>query len=286
MPNLYSDFIDRCRAEVGDFPVKRFETADGDGSSTLFRIANAKIKESSYTVKVSNVVKTEGVDFQVDPDVGDFIFGSGSVPPDADDNVAFSYSSVNEKDTDWLRIANNALNRLYKKLWVEVVDETTFTTDSNATEYDLSALSGEVISVLSVEIRSTPDTDWQSIKSYVNVWFNRSTQKLHVEPKFSISGYGMRIRVLRTFVQGTALNSTFEPDEKYWPILLDLCKAEYFRRRSAEAMKQTAGLSKEKTFETAQDLLRLARDIEAAAMDKLKQMRPTRPAVQIPIKIH
>src|SRR5947199_28543 len=109
---LYSDFITKLRADVGDYPIRRYETADGDAATTVFQLQNPKILESSYVIKISGVAQVETTAFTMDKNVGQAIFTTGHIPAAGNDNISFEYQSVNLLDADWVDIINQVLQNL------------------------------------------------------------------------------------------------------------------------------------------------------------------------------
>lgn len=285
MPNLYSDFITQLRADTGDFALRRYETADGDGSTSVFQLAHPKILESSYTVKVGGVTKTEVTHYTINKDVGQIVFTSGNIPASGSENVSFEYQSVNLLNADWLNILNQILQQLRKKLWIEVVNSTALTTVADQAEYSLSGIASEIIYVLEADYRTSSTERWTPIATQSEVVFYKDLQQIHLKKPFDTAGYAMRFRVLRAYAQGDETTDTFEPQKTYWPVLQKFCHAEYLIRRAMEMSKEISAISKEKTFETMGEMMKLAAVLKQEARTMLKEIRPSRPAISIPFAI-
>lgn len=279
---FYSDFITKLRADVGDYPLRRYETADGDASTSLFQLANAKILESSYTVKVGGATQTETTIYSMNKDVGQVLFTTGNIPAAGSDNVSFEYQSVNLLDADWIDIINQVLQKLRRKLWIELTDETTLTTVADQFDYATSGIAADIVHLLDIEYRPSSTEMWRSIRSVTNAMFYKDLQKLHLRPAFNTTGFAIRVRANRAYVQGTTASSTFEPQEKYWPVIRKFCQAEYLNRRAMEMAQETGAVSKEKAFENMTEMLKLAQMSMNSAEILLKQVKPQKPALVIP----
>lgn len=280
----YADFITKLRSDVGDFPLRRFETADGDALTSVFNLQHPKILESSYTYKVGGVTQTEGAggNYTQDKDVAQVIFNNGSIPGTGNDNVSFEYKSVNQLDADWIDIINQVLSDLRKKLWKEVVDESTLVTVADQSDYATSGVAADIVYLFDLEYRSNSTRPWSKVNSVSNVKFYKDLQKIHLKPTFDISDYAIRIRVARAFVQGTTTGATFEPQERYWDAIRAFCKVKYLERQMYAMMKETGAVSKEKSFENINDFARLINTAQDYAEKVLKRVSPQKPAMDIP----
>lgn len=281
---LYSEFITKLRADASDFAMRRYETADGDGSTTVFQLAHPKILESSYTVKVDSTAQTETTDFAINKDVGQIIFTSGSIPASGSDNVSFEYQSVNMLNADWLDIINQVLQQIRRKIWAEITDETTLTSVAGQHDYDLSGVADDVVYVLDFEYRTSSTERWVPVRSISDVVFYKDLQKLHLKQPFNTSGYELRLRVLSAYAQGTATTDDFEPQDRYHPAIRKLCQAEYLFRLAAKMSQEVSAVSKEKNFETITEMTKLANAMRDNGMKMLKEVRPAK-TLSIPIKV-
>jgi len=279
---LYSDFITKLRADVGDFALRRYETADGDAVTSLFQLQHPKILESSYTVKVGTSTQIETTQFSINKDVGQVLFTSGNLPASGSDNVSFEYQSVNLLDADWVDIINQVLQNLRRKLWIELINESALTTVADQVDYAASGIAADIVHLLDIEYRTSASSPWVSARSATNVIFYKDLQKIHMRPAFNTGGYELRIRANRAYVQGSLSSSTFEPAEKFWPVIRKFCAAEYLNRRAMEMAKETGAVSKEKVFEGMAEMMKLANLKRQEAELLLKQIRPQKPALSIP----
>ena len=276
----YSDFITQVRAEIGDYGMLQSESADGDGTSTIFRLQNPKILEGSMILKISGVTKTEGTDYTIDEDTGDVTMTTA--PASGSDNITFSYKQVNATDADIIAMTNNVIDRLRRKLFVEVIDESTITSVANQVDYSLSTLgSFDIIRLVNVEYRIDSSSQRRALNSETNVVFYKDLEKLHIRPALSTSGYAFRFRFLRAYVKGVTTSGTFEVQDEYWGVILKYVKSEYLFRRAMEATKALGAISKEKTFEPISELMRLARFTREEADVLLASVKPTMPSSAI-----
>jgi hypothetical protein len=278
----YNEIITKIRADVGDFPIRRYETANGDGATSLFQLAHPKVYEDSYVIKVDGTPQVENTDFTIDKDIGQVLFLTDHIPTGGDDNVSFEYQSVNMLDADWIDIINQVLSHWRRKIWIELTDETSLVTVRNQVDYDVATVATDVLTILNLEYRPTSSSPWRDIKADTNVVFYKDLQKIHIRPAFTISDNEIRIRALRAYVQGTATGSTFEPQDRYQPAIRTMAAALYFERQAAKMLETTAAVSKEKSFESAEVMFKLARQKKESAEVMLKQVRASKPSVTIP----
>lgn len=278
--STYADFITKCRADVGDFGMRQYETADGDGATLVFQLQSPKVLESSYTIQISSVTKTETTHYTLDKNTGTVVFVTA--PAAGNDTVSFAYQQVNQLDADWLDIINQVLQQLRRKLWIEGTNESALDTVADQNDYALSGVAADIIHLLDVEYRVSSTDPWRSVRATTNAVFYKDLQKLHLRPAFTTGGYDIRLRFNRAYVQGTATSDSFEVQQKYWPVIRQYCKALYLERQAMAMTKEKGAVSKEKAFETSTELLRLAQVTRQAADAMLKQVRPQKPALAIP----
>lgn len=279
---LYSDFITKLRADVGDFPTRRYETADGDAATSLFQLQHPKVLESSYTVKVGGVTQAETTAYSINKDIGQVLFTTGNIPASGSDNLSFEYQSVNLLDADWIDIINQVLQNLRRKIWVEVLNDTALTTVADAVDYATSGIAADIVHLLDIEYRLSSSVPWVSVRAITNVVFYKDLQKIHMRPAFNTAGYEIRVRANRAYVQGSTAAATFEPAEKYWPVIRKFCHAEYLARRAMEMMKETGAVSKEKAFENMTEMSKIVNAKRLEAENLLKQVRQPKPGLSIP----
>lgn len=285
---LYADIISLLRQDVGDFPIRRFDSADGDGQTVVFQLNDPKVYENSLSVKIGGVLQVENTAYTVDYDVGQVVFNSGFIPVAGNDNVTFEYKSVNLRDADWIDIINQVLDNLRSKIWIEVIDSSNsaLVTALDQVDYPLAGVADNILHILNIEYRTdnnpTNPAPWQDVKGKTNIVFYRDAQILHMRPPIQVTGYQMRMRFNRAYVKGSNPTSTFEPQSQYWHALRKYGEALYWERRAAMNSAQLGALSKEKMFENMQDLKKIAQTLRQEADQIFKRIRPKKPAVAIP----
>ena len=302
--NYYSTFIALLRQDCNDFPIRQSETADGDGSTTVFNLKQPKVYEGSYTVSVGGVAQVEGVAYTMYPDVGQVIFNNGHIPAVGNDTILFQYQSVVLRDADYIDLINTQLQQLRKKLWIESQDEVTLTTVTDQNNYDLTPVKTaggytDIIWVIDFQIKEVSNTPlppvqdslvtnpWRSARTVTNVRFYRDLQQLRLRPAFNSTGMPLRVFVIRAYNQGTTTGAVFEPQTRFWPVLRKFCQAEYLNRLVGYLLKNSLmAISKEKTYENLNDLRKMVTDVENQAQMMLKTVRPQKPAQMIPVAIY
>lgn len=282
--SLYSDLISSIRSDVNDYPVRRFDSADGDGVTSVFALQNSKVLENSYTFQVGGVTQPENTAYVLDPNVGQVIFATGHLPPAANDNVTFQYESVNMRDADYVDLINQVLLSLRKKLWIEFINETDSSLISvlNLVDYPLSAIASDILQLNNIEYQTSPTAPWQDVRGFTNCIFYKDLQILHVRPPFSVSGYQMRIKGLRGYILGSSSSSTLELQQKFWPVVRKYVEALYWERMAAKATWQNGALAKEINFENMAQLKELATTVRKTADQLLSQVKLVKPPTSIP----
>lgn len=200
----YYNFIAKLRRSTGDTEKLAYETTDGDGSTKIFPLKNRKIKPNSYTVKVDGSIKTEGTDYLMDTELGVITFTTP--PPAGSDNVEVEYRYYHQRDSDFMEMIRDAFYFCRLKLWKEVIDTTTYTTIKDQYEYTMP---NNCIDVISLYFRKTSNDNWIDPSAYPTNWsYLQQSNKLLINPPFSVSGYQMKIRYLRSFYTDVMAIST------------------------------------------------------------------------------
>ncbi len=302
----YATFIALLRQDAGDFPIRCFETADGDGSTTVFNLQNFKVYENSYVVQVGGITQIEGTAYTMYPDVGQIVFNTGYAPAVGNDNVSFQYQKVVLRDADYIDIINQIFQQLRRKIWIEAVDWTTLSTVTDQNIYDLAPVKTaggytDIIYVIDFQVKelsnsSLPPAEledgdsivdvWRSARTVTNMRYYRDIQKIWIRPAFNTSGFPLRVYVIRAYNQGNATSSPFELQERYWPMFRKFCQAEYLNRLVGYLLKNSlTTLAKENTYENLNDLRKMVTDVTNQANMMLKVVRPSKPAQAIPVAL-
>ncbi len=277
---LVSEFITILRRAVKDLPVLTQDLFDGDGNTKFFRTREAPILESSFTVTVDSITKTETTDYTFDRDTGVITFVSA--PASGSDNIAISYKYINTSDTEWLEIINDIVLELRDKIWTDNVDESTLTTVKDQIDYDLSDLSdNDIIDVLEFRIRKNTDQDWHDFSSD-NKWkYQREQKTVILRPGFGIADYLIRIRYLLTFAVFSAVTDTFDIPLRYQEIFKNFARASHIDLIIMKMINNTGSMTKADSFESLQSLENLAVKYKNRGEKILEKVRPIMPAKTI-----
>lgn len=283
----YAELIADIRRENRDLKRRERDLFDGDGVSVVFMASKDNIYPSSYTVKISSVVKTEGVDYTLDQDTGELVFTTA--PASGNDNVSLEYQYVRASDAGYLDWLNEGIDHFRKKLWVEVLDDSTLTTTADANEISLDSISTDIEAVAEVWFKDVANADssiqWSTLSSITNVSFLRRLNKIHISPPLPITGWPIKVHLLRGFTKGTAVGDTFPAPDRFLKVYKLYAQAEYLMQEAYKRLHDTTAVTKDDTFVPADRLFAQAAKIMQEAESECSRVRVPRPATKIPILI-
>lgn len=284
---LYSDVILEIRKENKDLKRRERDLFDGDASTTVFILSKDNVVSSSYTVKISGVVKTEGVDFTLDKDTGEVVFTTA--PASGNDNVTVEYQYVRALDSQYIDWLNDGIDHFRKKLWVEVIDDSTLTSTADAYEISLDSISTDVEAIVEVWFKDMANADsslpWATLSSVTNVAFLRRLNKIQISPALPTSDWPIKVHLLRGFTKGTATTDTFPVPDIFLKVFKLYVQAEYVRAEAFKRLHDTTAVTKEDSFQPAPTLFQQANKLAAEAEAECSRVRKPRPATKIPILI-
>ena len=282
----YSTFIKKLRVFVGDIDTLTRDSWDGDAATVAFRTSERPILESSYTLKVSNVTKTETTDYTIDRDTGMVTFVSA--PAAGNDNVTLDYKYVRLKDAEWLEIVQNVIREWRKKIWTEAIDEDTLTTVKNTSELSLASISARIMKVISVQYRTNTNSDFINVDTHYNVKYIREQNKLQFRPYFEKSGYELKIRYIEHYDDDVALTDTVADDltDRYFPAIQYKAGAQYLDRFMAKVITEMGSKITKETYQTLGNIRQLRNDYEKKAEMVIARVKPIMPSTNIPVALY
>lgn len=284
---LYSDVIADIRKENRDLKRRERDLFDGDGVSSVFILTKDCVVAGSYELRVSNALKTEGVDYTLDRDSGEIVMTAA--PAAGNDNVAFTYQYVRATDEQYVDWLNDGLDHFRKKLWVEVIDDSTLTSTADANEIDLSSISSNVEAMVDVWFKDMANADtslpWATLSSVTNVSYLRGLNKLQISPPLPVTGWPIKVHLLRGFTKGSAVGDTFPVPDRFINVFKLYAKAEYLMAEAYKRLHDTTAVTKEETFVPSDRLFAQASKIMQEAESECSRVRQPRPATKIPILI-
>jgi hypothetical protein len=274
---LVSAWITKMRTMVRDISKYRGNSWDGDGTTLVFQLTNYPVLESSYTVKVGGVVKTEVTHYTLDKDTGLLTFTKGNAPADGSDNVTIDYKYVNQRDNDWMDIYNAVIEDVRDNVFAEAINDSALTVAANTYDYSLAPIDTTILDILSVETRSVSSEPWSDItKGERSFKFLEDLNKLRIEPYFSTAGDAIRIHYTYAFDECTAVGDTVSVTTKFMNMFNHYAASYYFQRIVPNKLTETAIVTKERTFHPADMVIKIA-DFHRQEGDRLmKLVRPAR----------
>jgi hypothetical protein len=280
-----STWIDQMQRFVKDFPILTRETWDGDGTTLAYRTSNHPILENSYTVKVSDVVKTETTHYTLDKDIGLLQFTAGNAPADSDDNISIDYKYANIRDEDWIEVYNNVMRTIRDDLYLETIDTSSLTTVADQNEYDLDDISTNIIDIIGVEYRSNASYPWTEVGELGMNWkYLEQYNQLQLKPYFDTSGYAIKLHYIYGFDEVSATTDDVDVPNKWLNVLKLFAAAEYLDRIIPDKLTETAVVTKERTYHPADTVAKLSEYYRGKAERELAKVRPPKRAKFIQTK--
>jgi len=281
---VIENWIQQMQRFVKDFPILTRETWDGDGTMLAFRTNNKPVLESSYTVKVGGVIRTEDTHYTIDLDTGLLTFVAGEAPAAGNDNVSIDYKYAKIRDEDWIEIYNNIVRKIRDDLYQEAND-TSLVTVAKQYEYDLDAISKNIISILEVFYRTNDANPWTEVgQTNRNAKFLPELNELQFRPYFDTTGYEIKFHYLFGFDTVSAITDDVDIPDKWLNVFKFYGAAEYLNRIIPSKLTETAVVTKEKTYHPADTVAKLSDYFDSKGDKELKKVRPPKRPKYISLK--
>ena len=276
----YQTFINKLRLELRDFGEIHKEVFDGDGTTRNFLLSHTPILENTYTVKVDGVVKTETTDYNINKDNGLITFETA--PAAGSDNVEISYQSVKIKDSDYLELANDAIDHFQWTFWEINTDETSLTTVKNQYEYDLSSISSNILYLLKLQYKtSTSATYWEDVSDTTNYKYKKTENKLYIDPPFNTASLPMRLTFLQSFTKGSSLTDTFPVPDKWILPYKYYIYARFYERQVPERISDVSAITTSASFLPGPSVINVAEYYYKKAEEIARRVAPKLPSQAI-----
>jgi len=275
----YLEFINKLRVELKDFARVRRVRFDGDGSTTLFELADIPIQDASYVVKVTDVVQTEVDDYTLDKDTGLLEFTSA--PTAASDNIEITYKSVKVRDEDYLQLINDAIDHFRWIFWKMGTDTSSFTTVKDQYEYDLSSITDILYVIRAYYKDSATATVWKAVSMVTNWKYYTRLIKLYTDPPFDIDSLPMKLIYLKSLTKGATTSATLDiPTEWLLPFKFYVY-ARYYEMLIPEKIGDTSAVTTQPSFTPAQAIYNIAQAYRTLADETAKKLAPKLPPMPI-----
>lgn len=273
----YATFISQLRVQAGDTNRKIHVDFTGDASTTIFQmpVDTYPILESSYTIKIAGVTKTETTDYALDKETGTITFVSAPANAAA---IDIDCTAVYLIDDTWLNIINDVIRSLGDDFFKEFTDITNFTTTAYMTSLDLSTRSN-CIAVADVWYRDTSTSDWVIVKGFANLRYDRENNYIYIGSRgaFTESDKELKIRGLETYTLGDETTDDIDVQDRFLTILEYGSIARYWRYRYKSVVELVSKMTLEQSRTPLQELMMLSdryvRDFENEKA-KLKPQKP------------
>lgn len=207
--STYLSEIDRARRKSGDIKIKARDTQTGNGTDTIFQLANKPIINGGWTVKVDSVTKTVSADYNIDTDTG--ILRMSTAPTSAQ-TITVEYEHAEANDTQWQEWYNEGIRKMANKFGVnKVFTSASFKTATNQLEYSTSAWNPSVGNLLGLEFQSSTgdETAWKQMYNWK--FFD---DKIYLAHEYG-TGYPMRATYLGSYPTYDATSATVQVQDKF-----------------------------------------------------------------------
>ena len=279
---IIETWVKQMQRFVKDFPILTRETWDGDGTMLAFRTNNRPVLESSYTIKVGGVVKTETTDYTIDLDTGLLTFVVAPIA--GDDNISIDYKYAKIRDEDWIEIYNNIVRKIRDDLYQEGND-TSLVTVAKQYEYDLDGVSTNIISVLEVFYRTNAANPWTEVgQTNRNANFLPELNELQFRPYFDTAGFEIKFHYLYGFDEVSATTDDVDIPSKWLNVFKFYGAAEYLNRIIPSKLTETAVVTKERTYHPADTVAKLSDYFDSKGDKELAKVRPPKRPKYISLK--
>ena len=269
---LTSDLIAQCRREYGDEPKSVRTSRLGNASVNLFNTGKFPIVESSYTVYVSGVAKTENTDYTIDLDNGDI---SVSTTPGNGIEVRAQFKYATWRDKNWVEATNQAIESLNARGFFRQVvrNGSIIRVSANVQVYSGPSACIDIYEFLT---RYPNTTSGALVKPYVNWSYQQDANKLVLGNLPTTSNYAA-ISYLRNLQTYSATSATLDVLPDWIEVLKKKTGAIFFRSLAGKIAKQGNATVDEGHFSFT-NLRTMANDLENEFDMLAKRKKPTRPA--------
>lgn len=278
----YATKIAELRAQCGDIKRRIHVDWTGDGNTTVFQMPadTFPILESSYTVKLAGVTKTETTDYVLDR-----VSGTLTMVVAPGSNVALSIDciAVYLLDADWLTVINNTILSLGDDFWKEFV-ETDITTTSGATSVSLTSERPKCIAVYEFQHKQAASDNWKVVDEFANWRYDRENNIIYVgrNDVFTVTGELLRIRGLETYTIGDEVSDTIDVQDRFMTIIEYGALARYWQWRYKSVVELVSKMSSESTRTPLQELMMLADRFTRQYETEKAKLKPQKPSRVIP----
>jgi len=280
---LYSALITQLRNQVGDTKRRIHVDFLGDGATTVFQLPvdTFPVLESSYTLKVATVAKTETTDFTLDKNAGTIVFVNTA--PTNGQAVTFDATAVYLTDANWLDVINQVIYSLGDDFWKEFID-TAHTATINMLSLSLVALQANCIAVYEFQRRTSTSSNWTTVETNTNWRYSRDENIIYISDReaFTLTGELIRIRGLKKYTIGTAITDTLDVQDKFLTILEYGCIARYWRWKYKDVVELVSKMSQEASRTPLQELIMLSDRFDRLYEIEKGKLKPGKPARVIP----
>lgn len=281
---LYSEKITALRVQVGDVPKWQHVDWTGDSVTTLFLmpLLTYPVLESSYTVKVGGVTKTETTDYTLDKESGEIRFVTA---PGAGISVTIDNKTVSLRDDIWLDIINDTIRSFGDDFWKEFTDESNFTATANMTSLSLVANQPKCIAVIDFSRRpGGASSDWRQVEDSTNWRYSRDENKIYLGSReaFTVTGEALKIKGLKGYTLGTATSDTIDVQDRYMTLLEFGAIERYWRYKMRENVESLGKITQDTTRTRIQEIIMIIDRYGRWYEQEKSKLKPTKPARIIP----
>lgn len=272
---LNSTLITQLRQEADDKVESMQVKRAGDGTSTVYNLGKFPVIESSYTVYVNNVLKTETTDYELDKDNGDIRF---TTAPPSGQEILVNYKYANWRDNDWVNAINNGIQELNARGFFRQIvrNGTLFKISASVQTYNAPSACVSVYEILQSD-------DYTSAGNFSRIgcnWaYQQDANKIVLGAKPSLANFA-KISYLRNLQTYTATSATIDALDDWIRIIKDYAKAEFYRFMAGKIAKQGNANIDEGHFSFS-NLRAQAVDLENKFDIAAKRKKPTRPAINM-----
>ena len=270
---LISTLIAQLRREYSDEPKSVSLTRQGNGSISIFNTGKFPVIESSYTVYVSGVAKTETTDYTFDLDNGDLHILS---TPANGTTVRSDLRYAEWRDKNWMEAIAQSIETLNARGFFRQVVRSSFNVSANIQSYSAPSACVDLYEFL-VSDNYTVSGNFK--KPQYNFSYQQDANKLVLGNKPTTANKAV-ISYLRNLQTPSATTMSADILADWNELVKKKAGAIFYRSLAGKIAKQGNASVDEGHFSFT-NLRTMANDLDAEFERLAARKKPTRPAKDI-----
>ena len=270
---LISTLIAQLRREYSDEPKSVSVSKQGNGTINIFNTGRYPVVESSYTVYISGVAKTETTDYTFDLDNGDI--GTVATPANGI-AVRADLKYAEWRDKNWMEAIAQSIETLNARGFFRQIIRSSFNVSANIQSYSAPSACVDLYEFL---VSNNGTVSGSFTKPQVNYSYQQDANKLVLGNKPSTATKAV-VSYLRNLQTPSATTMTLDTLNDWNELVKKKAGAIFYRSLAGKIAKQGNASVDEGHFSFT-NLRTMANDLDAEFERLAARKKPTRPAKDI-----